>query len=279
MNFNKKSLLATAGVLAGVMAPVSSVFAAGGYDSAGTSADSGQTLPVFTSNSQNASTGTAKAWSVASVVVKTGFLQLNRVPNLNFMSSFEGGTTNLYDNTQGGPGSAGQDYDGSTNNPDGFLEVMDSRKSSGNGGGNGGGVNAAKTPIGGWKLQVSLGEFKNGNGTDGGAGSAWVLKLNRGAAAQKVVDTGTQSFVPATGFVASNAAPTGSGPTASPITVESGTAGNGTAVDVWVAAAGTGAGTTQALYHTAQTASLKIPAGVADGSYSAPITWTLTASV
>lgn len=265
MKFNKKAILATAGVVAGVLAPAASVFAAGGYAVDGTAGSAGLPLPVYTSNSANASAGSAVAYSVASVVIKTGFLSIDKVPNLHFTNSYEGATTDLMDNAQG-TGSAGQDFDG---NADGILQVTDSRKASGSGN--------TKVPMNGWKLQASLGKFVLGDGSDGSAASAWTLTLNRGAAAQKVVDAGSRNFDP-TGFN-STLEPTGASTAALPVHLPSATSGTPTTVEIWTAATGTGAGITKAFYNSAMTANLKIPMGVANGSYSAPITWTLTAGI
>lgn len=266
MQFNKKVLLATAGVLAGTLAPAATTFAASGYDQAGNSG-SGINLPVYTSNTINDTSGSAQAKSVATVFIKTGFLQLTAVPNLNFENSYAGGISKLKDNAD----YTGSDYNDGNNNSDGRLQVDDSRTSAASGGTSG------TTPLNGWYLQVSLGDFKSTDSSSTTpAASGWVLKINNGVGAQATADAGTSPFVPKAGITVAQSTPTGADGRAASTRLVSGAASGTT---MWQAASGQGAGTTTGYFHTSRAANLSIPENVTDGSYYAPITWTLNAGV
>jgi hypothetical protein len=275
MQFNKKAILATAGVLASVMGTATSVFAAGGYDENGNSAASGLQLPVYTSSSENSTSGSANAWSVATVYVKTGFLQLDYVPNLHFNNSFAGGTAFLKDNEVGPYGGTdardGVQVNGAAT---GLLSVSDSRTTSG-AGGNGGNGGTVKKPSNGWKLSLKVSEFKPTTSGSGTVPSGWTLRINRGQAAKNIINTGIQSFQPMAGVSDNLVVPNGASATAPIKDFTPGSSDN----DFWVAAANTGAGTTSALINTPTSATLSIPTGVENGSYYSTLTWTLTAGV
>ncbi|BDR57333.1 WxL domain-containing protein [Xylocopilactobacillus apis] len=266
MNFNKKALLATAGVVAGVLAPAAAVFAADGYDTNG-NAGSGITLPVYTSGESNAASGTAKAYSVASVYIKTGFLQLNAVPNFHFMPSFAGGTSNLLDNDKGEY--AGTQYIDGVPKPGqpatGLLQVADSRTS---------GSGTAKAGLNGWKLSLSLGAFQHKQGS-GTVPTGWALTVNRSVGAQNAVANNIQNFAPMAGVTNNLPTPTGADTTSPAKTFTSG----GSDTDFWTANEHQGVGVTSAMFNTPTSAKLEIPEGVTDGGYYAPLTWTLTAGV
>lgn len=269
MQFNKKAILATAGVLAGVMAPATAVFAAGGYDVNGNQAASGLQLPVYTSAVENATSGSATAWSVATVYIKTGFLQLDYVPNLHFNNSFAGGTAFLKDN-EVGPYGGTEARDGVPVNgaATGLLSVSDSRTSSAASG-------SGKTASNGWKLSLKVGDFKSTTSASASVPSGWALKINRGRAAANIVNTGVQSFQPMAGVIDNTNVPNGADVTAPIKTFQPGS----TDSDFWVANPGTGAGTTSGLINTPTAATLSIPTGVDNGSYYSVLTWTLTAGV
>lgn len=266
MQFNKKVLLATAGVLAGTLAPAATTFAASGYDQAG-NAGSGLNLPVYTANSANAASGSAQAKSVATVFIKTGFLQLTAVPNLNFENSYAGGISKLKDNAD----YTGSDYNDGNNNNDGRLQVDDSRTAAASGGASG------TTPLNGWYLQVALGDFKSTDASSTATvPSNWVLTINNKEGAVAANSAGTSPFVPKAGITVAQVTPTGADTRAVPTRLVSGAASGTT---MWQAANGQGAGTTTGYFHNSRSASLNIPQDVADGSFYAPITWTLNAGV
>ncbi|MGL5898205.1 MAG: WxL domain-containing protein [Lactobacillaceae bacterium] len=266
MQFNKKVLLATAGVLAGTLAPAATTFAASGYDQAG-NAGSGINLPVYTANSANAASGSAQAKSVATVFIKTGFLQLTAVPNLNFENSYAGGISKLKDNAD----YTGSDYNDGNNNNDGRLQVDDSRTSAASG------ATSGTTPLNGWYLQVALGDFKSTDASSTATvPSNWVLTINNKEGAVAANNAGTSPFVPKAGITVAQVTPTGADTRAVPTRLVSGAASGTT---MWQAASGQGAGTTTGYFHSSHAASLNIPQDVADGSFYAPITWTLNAGV
>lgn len=263
MNFNKKSLLATAGVVAGVLAPAANVFAADGWTFEGAQT-SGHVLPLYTSGSAQATSGSVTATSLATVNVKTGYLGLNFVPDLHFTNSFAGGNANLFDNERNGY--VGTEWiDG---NNTGMLQVQDSRTAAG--------ASAASGSIvtNGWNLKLKLGDFvANNRGIGSAVGSGWALKMNRGEGASRIVAKGTPSFDPFEGNTAI-LAPDGSDAAATPITVTS-----GNEVTFWKANPNTGVGQTSAKYDQPTSATLSIPKGISDGAYYAPLTWTLTAGI
>lgn len=276
MQFNKKAILATAGILAGALAPASTVFAATGFDENGTSG-SGLELPVYTAGSANTASGSAQARSVATVLIKTGFLSIDAVPDLHFDNSFAGGDALLKDNDRSSY--SGADYmDGKDpSRAEGLLQVSDSRTTT---------TGGSSVGMNGWTLTLNLGSFsRNPQASDTGPvtvpASGWSLRMNQYRAAANTAAKGTTPFRARTGVSGTGGvAPTGISTATSNYKILS---LNATAADatqtIWQAATGTGVGTTRGYYNTSDSAKLSIPKDASDGSYYAPLTWTLTAGV
>lgn len=250
MKFTKKSLLSAA-TLAG--AALLAVPTFGGVAQAAASSNNYMIDNTGRDTSQTANdvTGSTSATSHAQVRMEDGYLTLTGVPDLQFGSHIfnaKADTKVNLVNNKINPTTVGTPNDG---NDQGILEVIDSRPSSS-------AQAAGSTSALGYSVTAQLGSFTGGN-VNGLSG--WELDLKANAK-----DNGKWD---ANSAVTTNAEPVVNN--AVKLTE------NGTAQPVIEAAAGQGAGTMRVTYNTADTATLNVPAG-ASGTYSAPITWVLSAA-
>ncbi|MFD0898232.1 WxL domain-containing protein [Loigolactobacillus binensis] len=195
-------------------------------------------------------TGTASKQSDANITLKNGFLTLEKVPDLSFGTA----TSQLSGNYRITSNHSEIVDEG---NQDGILAVNDTRDTE-----NGGTADATPTPANaaGWTLGAKLGQFKNLT-TNANATGAWGLTLNTdGSAGWTAENNSATTPVTAASFQEG-------------VTLDS----NGAAKVVGDAAAGTGYGRNTASLTAASQTKLQVPDGQTEGTYAAPITWTLYA--
>lgn len=203
-----------------------------------TTGESTTELPASTTGGINDTKGTAAAQSNAHVAIQGGYLTLIKVPDFNFGTVRRGATNNALVDNSNPDGIA------SDGNSAGTLQVSDYRD-DGKGG-------AAL----GYSVTADIGTFTNHSDDTTAMNGTAVMHLK--------ATNGTTLTDPA----------------ATPATITSVAADLNTGVDVPVLnlATGTGYGVTTVNFNQVAAASLDVPGTATNGSYNAPITWTLHAA-
>lgn len=265
MKFNKSSLLsslAVAGIVLGAVAPVvasaadtASVFSNKGQNWAFNASGAPEQLQktdlnkslssgdnhYATATGKNDATSGANAvgTSEAQVRLVSGYLTLDRVPDFNFGTVAAGSTAELQNNS----GAIADD-----GNSDGILQVTDSRSTSGSGA-------TALTDGMGYTVSVQLGSFYKltGGARGGSAQNGFTLNIPQLSGSAINADSGTTAAFQGAAVVA-----------------------GGDAENLLSAARGQSYGTTSVSMVKGSGINLETNKAVDDGSYDAPITWTLT---